>query len=200
MKTGFLAVLCLFGMAFAFGPGFGMGAQEDVPLEARAEFMQATHEGDYETAMELHEEYGLGGKRMEHATPEFFELAAGMFEAQKSGNWLSAVGFQDQMVELVHEQIDAMRGEIPECEGEEGCRKRRPGKLPEMAEECKAALEENEDALAIREQIHAAMQSGERELAKELREQLREMLPEECEGMQQPRMRGHQMGKFSNTE
>ena len=192
MKAGFLAMFCLLGMTFAFGP-MGMGASEDVPIEARAEFMQATHEGDYETATALHEEYGLGGKKMEHATPELFELAASVFDAQKSGNWLAAVGFQDQIMELITEQREAMHGEMPQCGEGANCGMRARGEPPEGAAECRAALEENEDALKLREQIHDAMQSKDRELAKELHEQLKEMLPEECEGMQKPKMRGHWM-------
>jgi len=196
-------MFCLLGMTFAFGP-MGMGANEDVPVEVRAEFMQATHEGDYETATSLHEEYGLGGKRMEHTTPELFELGAKMFQAQASGNWVDAVGFQDQIMEMVHAQMQEMRGEMPKCEEGEECEMRKmrgQREMPEGAAECKAALEANEDALAIKEQIHEAIESEDHELAKELHEQLKEMLPEECKGMQKPRgMRGQGMHRISNTE
>ncbi len=176
MKTGFLAMFCLLGMTFAFGP-MGMGANEDVPVEARAEFMQATHEGDYEGAMALHEEYGLGGKKMEHSTPELFELVANMFKAQTSGNWIDAVGFQDQIRELAKEHM---------------------GEMQEQRGACKAAMEENEDALELREQIHEAMHAGDRELAKELHEQMKELMPEECVGLAKPKgMRGQKMERSS---
>jgi len=152
----------------------------------------------------LHEEYGLGGKRMEHATPELFELGAKLFQAQASGDWIGAVGFQDQLMEMVHAQMQEMRGEMPNCEEGEECpmhKTREARGAPEGAAECKAALEANEDALALKEQIHEAIQSGDRELAKELHEQLKEMLPEECNGMAKPKgMRGQGMHRISNTE
>ena len=192
-------MFCLLELSFAWGP-FEIGANEDVPLEARVDFMQATHEGDYEAALELHEEYGLGGKKMEQATPELFELVSSMFQAQLSGDWFSAVGFQDRMMEHIRTHAKEMHRPIPKCEegADHGMHKQR--RAPEGAAECQEAIEANEDALAIRGQIHEAMQSQDLELAKELHQQLQKILPEECKGMQQPRgMRGH-MENFSNTE
>ena len=172
-------MFCLLGMTFAFGP-MEMGAHVDVPAETRAEFMEATHVGDYETAVALHEEYGLGGKRMEHSTPELFELVANMFKAQMSGDWMGAVEFQDQIMELAKEHREGMH---------------------KQRQECKAALEENEAALELRMQIHDAVQSGDQERAEELQGQLKEVLPEGCEGRLPPKsMRGKNMGKFSNTK
>jgi hypothetical protein len=103
MKAGLLAMLCLFGM------GFAMDAEtvekKELPLEVRAQFMEAMHTGDYETAVVLHKEYGIGGKKMEHATPEMFELRAGIFEAMVNGDWMEAVQLQDQFREMVKAKL-----------------------------------------------------------------------------------------------
>ena len=161
LAASVLAIFCLFGMTFA---GFGMekgmeGEREELPLEVRADFMQAMHEGDYDAAMELHEEYGLGGKKMEHATPEMFELRGEIFSAQVAGDWLGAVTLQDTLMELVRETVQAH--------------------FQERNEECKAFME-NEEVQELMKEAHEAMEAGDTEKAKEIREELKEILPEEC--------------------
>ncbi len=172
-----LAILCLFGTSFAwggfgmdFGLGnlFGMGAGHDggpqgtdnmqnVSVETRAEFMQATHEGDYETAMKLHDEYGLGGKKMDFATPQMFDLKAQIFNAQKLGNWVEAVVLQDKLVETVQSLMG------------------------EKKANCTAAFEENKDQIAqLQGQIKTAMESGDNDTVRELRGQLKQLMPEGC--------------------
>lgn len=232
-SAAILAIFCLFGMSFAmFGSEFGMERgfgqemgpgmemREEIPLEVRAEFMQATHEGDYETAMGLHEEYGIGGKRMEHATPEMFELGAQIFSAQVAGNWLDAVGLQDELMGLVKETVqahfqqrdeecaafmeneevqelmkeahEAMQENDVEKAGEIRARLQEivPGECapmkgkmhmkPKLSGECRKALEGNEEAVELHQKIKEAMGAGDEETAMELKEQLRELLPEEC--------------------
>ena len=110
MRAGFIALLCLFGAGFAMNGNGGMARQE-LPLEARAQFMEATHTGDYETAMALHEEYGIGGKRMEKATLQMFQLRTDIFEAMNNGDWMGAVQLQDEFRGLVK---DAMAGILPQ--------------------------------------------------------------------------------------
>ena len=60
ISAAILAIFCLFGLNFAmFGAEFGMekgmeiGAvmRAEIPLEVRAEFMQATHEGEGDAEM-----------------------------------------------------------------------------------------------------------------------------------------------------
>ncbi|MCP4647600.1 MAG: hypothetical protein GY852_07680 [bacterium] len=169
LAVSVLAIFCLFGMTFA---GFGVekemeGEREELPLEVRADFMQAMHEGDYDAAVELHEEYGIGGKKMEHATPEMFELRGEIFSAKVAGDWLEAVTLQDTLRELVKETVQAH--------------------IQERNEECKAFME-NEEVQELMKEAHEAMESGDKEKAKEIREELKEILPEECA---KPGMRMH---------
>jgi hypothetical protein len=169
LAVSVLAIFCLFGMSFA---GFGMekgmdGEREELPLEVRADFMQAMHEGDYDAAMELHEEYGLGGKKMEHATPEMFEIKGEIFAAQVAGDWLGAVTLQDKLMEIVRGTVQAH--------------------FQERNEECKAFME-NEEVQDLMKEAHEAMEAGDMEKAKEIREQLKEIVPEECA---KPGMRMH---------
>lgn len=189
-KAGLLAILCLSGASFAWG-GFGMdlgfgnlfgmgngmhgapegsGGIQNVSVETRAEFMQATHEGDYETAMELHEEYGLGGKRMEFATPEILQLTADIFNAQTLGNWVEAVVLQDKLAEIVSETAQSA--------------------MEERKAACDAALEENAGEIAdLREQIKTAREAGDEETLKTLHEQMKELVPDGC-GMGMGKMEG----------
>ncbi len=172
LKAGLLAILCLFGMSFAWG-GFGMdmglgnqfgmekgmGDGKNISLETRAEFMQATHEGNYETAMELHEEYGIGGPRMEVATEEMFALMGQIFEAQVAGNWLEAATLHQELVKLTHELMGKGIGEK------------------------KAACGEAMNGAEVQEliaQMEAAKESGDKETAKELHAQLKELVPQGC--------------------
>ncbi len=106
MKAGFIALLCLFGAGFAMN-GDG-AARQELPMEIRAQFMEAAHTGDYETAMALHGKYGIGGKKMEHAAPEMFQLKANIFEAMGDGDWMGAVQLQDQFRELARDAMDGM--------------------------------------------------------------------------------------------
>lgn len=161
LAASVLAIFCLFGMTFAgFGMDKGMeGEREELPLEIRANFMQAMHEGNYDKAMELHEEYGIGGKKMEHATPEMFELRGEIFSAQIAGDWLEAVTLQDKIMELVRATVQAH--------------------FQERNEECKAFME-NEEVQELMKEAHEAMESGDIGKAKEIREQLKEIVPEEC--------------------
>jgi hypothetical protein len=179
-SAAILAIFCLFGMSFAmFGAEFGMekgmeigaGMREEIPLEVRAEFMQATHEGDYETAMALRGEYGIGGKKMEHATPEMFELRGEIFAARVAGNWIEAVTLQDQFMELVRGAVQAH--------------------FQERNEECKAFME-NEEVQELMKEAHEAMEAGDKEKAKEVRDQLKEIVPEECA---KPGKRMHKRGR-----
>ncbi len=170
-SVAILAIFCLFGMSFA---GFGMekgmdGERPELSLEVRADFMQAMHEGNYEAAMELHEEYGLGGKKMEHATPEMFELKGEIFSAQVAGDWLGAVTLQDKLAALIMENVQAH--------------------FQERNEECKAFME-NEEVQELMKEAREAMEAGDVEKAKEIREQLREIVPDECA----PPMRGPMPG------
>lgn len=248
-SAAILAIFCLFGLSFAmFGAEFGMengmkiGAamREEIPVNVRAEFMQATHEGDYVTAMELHEEYGIGGKRMERTTPEMLELRAQIFSAQVAGNWLEAVGLQDELMELVRETLEAdlqkkrevcdafmeneevqelmkeaheamqegdtekaveIREKLQEIVPEECAPKKQEHRPPmKIKGECREALEGDEEAIALHQQIQEAMEAGDHEAAMELREQLRELLPEECQEMQEKGMRGHGMKGFPHQE
>lgn len=114
-KAGFLAMLCLLGMGFAWdGEAMktGMG-KEEIPLEVKAQFLQANVEGDYETAMALHEEYGLGGRRMKMADEEIFSLRADMFGAIIAGDYEEAVLLREQLHELVHAKLKELMGEKP---------------------------------------------------------------------------------------
>ena len=180
LAASVLAIFCLFGMSFAmFGAEFGMergmeiGAEmrEEIPLEVRAEFMQATHEGDYETAMALHEEYGLGGMKMEHTTPEMFEISGDIFAAQVAGDWLEAVTLQDKLMEIVRGTVQAH--------------------FQERNEECKAFME-NEEVQELMKEAHEAMEAGDMEKGKEIREELKEIVPEECA---KPGKRMHKGGR-----
>ncbi len=186
MKAGLLAILCLFGMSFAWG-GFGMdmglgnqfgmekgmGDGKNISLETRAEFMQATHEGNYETAMELHEEYGIGGPRMEVATEEMFALMGQIFEAQVAGNWLEAATLHQELVKLTHELMGKGIGEK------------------------KAACEEAMNNAEVQEliaQIGAAKESKDKETMKSLHEQIKELVPQGC-GMGMGNREGMPPGK-----
>ena len=176
LAASVLAIFCLFGMTFA---GFGMekgmeGEREELPLEVRADFMQAMHEGDYEAAMELHEEYGLGGKKLEHATPEMFEIKGDIFAAQISGNWLEAVTLQDKLMELVRGTVQAH--------------------FQEKNEECRAFME-NKEVQELMKEAHEAMEAGDVEKGKEIREQLNEIVPEGCAPPMHGRMPGMGMHK-----
>ena len=115
-KAGFLAMLCLLGMGFAWdGEAMKMGTgKEDIPLEAKAQFLQANVEGDYETAMALHGEYGLGGRRMKLADEEIFSLRAGMFGEIIAGNYEQAVLLREQLHGLIHGKMQELMGERPE--------------------------------------------------------------------------------------
>jgi len=115
-KAGFLAMLCLLGMGFAWdGEAMKMGmGKEEIPLEVKARFLQANVEGDYETAMALHEEYGLGGRRMKLADEEIFSLRADMFGEIIAGNYEQAVLLREQLHGLIHEKMQELMGERPE--------------------------------------------------------------------------------------
>ena len=146
-KAGVLAMLCILGMGFAWGPMGGMagkmipdswegppggmavgelpeegvppdswegprgGMMGDIPLEVKAQFMQAEVEGDYEAAVALHEEHGIGGRMMRSADEEVFALRAEMFGAMLAGDYEQAVLLREEMRDLVHEKMQELMPE-----------------------------------------------------------------------------------------
>lgn len=194
-KAGLITMLCLLGVGFACGGhgfadgGVQFGAQ-NVSLEVKAQFMQATHEGDYDLAMELHDEYGIGGMRFEQSTEEMFGLMAQIFEAQKLGDWTGAVELQEQMAGLAR---GAMQGFAPgNGMPEMGHGAMRP-QMNGTNEECREAMQ-GEEAAGLMEQIREARESGSVDEVAELEGELAELIPEECMEMpKRDRGKWHQM-------
>ncbi|MEW5997092.1 MAG: hypothetical protein AB1657_05910 [Candidatus Micrarchaeota archaeon] len=129
MKAGVLAMLLLLGMGFAADAE--TVEKKELPIEIRAQWMEAVHTGDYETAKALNEEYGIGGKMMKIATPEIFGLHAEIFQAMKDGDWVKAVQLKDELRELVKERLQEI---LPQPGAKEHFKKWKHGKKPPLGE------------------------------------------------------------------
>lgn len=203
IRAGLLAMLCLLGVGFAWGfwgfeegaPFGNNGGGQNMSLEVKARFMQAAHEGDYDSAVELNDEYGIGGMMLRQSTREMFGLMADIFEAQKNGNWTGAVELREQMVGLVRETA---QGLFPGNGAHEMGRGMMPHGEMNGTNECREAMQGGE-AAGLMEQIREARESNDEEALAELEEELAELIPDGCmemPGRGMPEMPKRAMGEW----
>ncbi|MCC7569778.1 hypothetical protein KO465_00345 [Candidatus Micrarchaeota archaeon] len=99
MIFGIFAVLCLAGAAFAINSE-ALKNSERAPKEAQIELMKAMHEGDFATAKQIHEEFGIGNRKMAGANQEIFDLRVQMKDAINKGNYELAYEIKQELREI----------------------------------------------------------------------------------------------------
>lgn len=79
--------------------GNGMRAASQYPAEF-AQFQQAIADNNYALALELHEQYGFGGRMFDSLTPEAFALKSQLHNALQSGDAAKAAKIRQQLSDL----------------------------------------------------------------------------------------------------